>query len=277
MSTLQVIAGGTSGMGLSTAKALGEYGPVFIGGRNPKRLEGALAELRDANIDAYGSTCDVSDTTSVKAFADAALKVAPIGNVVVAAGVDYDVSTNEQMVHINMTGTVNMTEAFLPVMSEGTLLNYSSITGYFYQPTAEEIEVWNNPTAADFEQKCLEFINRVPNMRPDILPDTYPCYTATKRFVMHYTQANTTRFGARGLRVMSIAPGAFNTPMLAGANQDPERMAVVAAGTAFKRVGDPDEMAYLIKVLLDPKIKYLTGCDIVMDGGKLALSKAKQL
>ena len=46
---LQVITGGTSGMGLATAKALSEYGPVLIGGRSEKRLENALAELKAAH------------------------------------------------------------------------------------------------------------------------------------------------------------------------------------------------------------------------------------
>ena len=44
---LQVVTGGTSGMGLATAKALSVYGPVLIGGRSEKRLEGALAELKE--------------------------------------------------------------------------------------------------------------------------------------------------------------------------------------------------------------------------------------
>lgn len=43
MRKLQVVTGGTSGMGLATAKALGVFGPVLVGGRNEKRLEVALA------------------------------------------------------------------------------------------------------------------------------------------------------------------------------------------------------------------------------------------
>jgi len=274
MKKIQVIAGGTSGMGLDTAKALAEYGPVFIGGRNPNRLESALATLKDAGVEAYGDKCDISDLESVKAFAAAAEKIAPIGNVVNAAGVDFDTSTNEQMVDINMVGTVNMVETFFPLMTEGTMLNYSSITGYYYFPTPEEIAVWDEPTAADFAKKCLEFIAKVPNPMPGRLPDSYVGYTATKRFVMHYTMANAARFGAKNLRVISVAPGSFNTPMLA---TQKDFLASIAAGTAYKRVGEPEEMAYLIKNLLDPKLTYLTGCDIIMDGGKYALRAVKQL
>ena len=62
---LQVITGGTSGMGLATAKALSEYGPVLIGGRSEKRLANALQELKDAGVEAYGKTCDVSSKESL--------------------------------------------------------------------------------------------------------------------------------------------------------------------------------------------------------------------
>lgn len=274
MKKLQIVTGGTSGMGLDTARALGEFGPVFIGGRNQKRLDDALAVLKDAGVEAYGSPCDVSSLSSVQEFAKAALEVAPIGNVVNAAGVDWDVCTREQMVNINMEGVVNTTEVFFPLMTEGSLLHFSSITGYFYQPEKEELEAWNDATSSDFAEKCLKYINNKPNPMPERLSDNYMCYAATKRFVIYYTQANTQRFGAKGLRVFSIAPGAYATPML---TDDEKERSVIAAGTAFGRVGRPDEMSYCIKALIDPHASYLTGCDIIIDGGKTALSMVKQI
>ena len=79
---LQVVTGGTSGMGLAAAKALSVYGPVLIGGRSEKRLEAAMAELKEAGVEAYGKTCDVSSPESLKAFVEYALTIAPIGNVI---------------------------------------------------------------------------------------------------------------------------------------------------------------------------------------------------
>lgn len=274
MKKLQIVTGGTSGMGLDTARALGEFGPVFIGGRNQKRLDDALAVLKDAGVEAYGSPCDVADIESVKAFAAAAQEIAPIGNVVNAAGVDWDVSSREQMVNINMLGVVNTTEVLYPLMTEGALLHFSSITGYFYQAEKEEMAVWSNATAPDFVEQCLKYIDNKPNPMPDRLSDDYMCYAASKRFVIFYTQANTARFGAKGLRVLSIAPGAYATPML---TDDEQERAIIAAGTAFGRVGRPDEMSYCIKALLDPRASYLTGCDIIIDGGKTALSMVPQI
>ena len=82
MEKLQVVLGGTSGMGLATAKALGVFGPVLVGGRNQQRLDNAIAELEAAGIDAYGKTVDIADVNSLDDFAKYAASIAPIGALV---------------------------------------------------------------------------------------------------------------------------------------------------------------------------------------------------
>ena len=114
---LQVVTGGTSGMGLETAKALAKFGPVLVGGRNEKRLEHAIDYLKAAGAEVYGKTCDISNPESVQEFAEYAAGIAPIGNVVNAAGVDFDNASSELIVKINMQGTHFVLEAFLPFVA----------------------------------------------------------------------------------------------------------------------------------------------------------------
>ncbi len=271
---LQVVTGGTSGMGLSTAMALGKFGPVLIGGRSEKRLNSALEQLKAAGIEAYGKTCDISDRSSIDSFAEYAASIAPIGNVINAAGVDAGGA--ELIMKINMVGTINVVEAFLPYMNGSRMVNYSSITGYFHTPTREEIEVWNDPDAPDFTEKMKAALsNQKINPGMAHLGEDYLYYSASKRFVMYYTQANTTRFGKRNSQIFSVAPGAFDTPMLR--EQSDGAVDKVAAGTAFGRLGDPDEMADFIVHLLTEGHDYLTGCDLILDGGKSGMVLAKQL
>ena len=85
---LQIVLGGTSGMGLATAIALGKQGPVLVGGRNEERLAKAVDALKEAGVDGYGKRCDISDKASLDDFVAYAAAIAPIGNVVNAAGVD---------------------------------------------------------------------------------------------------------------------------------------------------------------------------------------------
>lgn len=274
MQKVQVVTGGTSGMGLATAKAVAQYGPVIIGGRNEARLEEALSALKADGIDAYGARLDAADAGSVKEFAAAASEIGAIGNVVHAAGVDMDNADTETIARINVTGTLNVVETFFPLLETGgSVASYSSVTGYHYRPSVEELALWADPYQEDFEQKWIVSLNDMGGIAAK-LPPSAPAYFASKNFVMYYTKANVKRFGAKGCRVFSVAPGSFMTPMLEhqAANFDSIR-----EGTAFKRFGEPEEMAQLFAYLLDPKVAYLTGCDVLMDGGKLALSTVPQL
>ncbi len=271
---LQVVPGGTSGMGLATAVALGKFGPVLVGGRNEKRLESALKTLKEAGVEAYGKQLDISDRESMKAFAEYAAGIAPIGNVVNAAAIDSGAS--ELIWKINVQGTINVVEAFLPYLDHSCVVNYSSITGYFYQPSREELAVWSAPDAPDFFEKSFaiasskELDERMKFQGPQFL-----AYIASKRFVIYYTQANALRFGRKNSQIFSVAPGSFDTPMLREIS-DPAAVARIEAGTAFGRLGAPEEMADFITCLLQPGHQYLTGCDLILDGGKSAMVFAKQ-
>lgn len=272
---IQVVPGGTSGMGLATAKALGKFGPVLVGGRNEKRLANAVAKLEADGVEAYGKTVDIADRASLDEFAAYAASIAPLGNVVNAAGVDT--GGGDLIVKVNMVGTVNFVEAFLPYLEEGSaLVNYSSITGYFVQPTPEEREIWDDPNNPAFFDKVKAAIDarEVPEaMRA--MGEDYQYYPISKTFTQYYTRANTRRFGKKGCRIFSIAPGAFDTPMLREASE--ETVAGIERGTAFGRLGDPDEMAEFIVRMLEPGLEYLTGVDLILDGGKFGMTMAKQL
>lgn len=271
---LQIVTGGTSGMGLANAIELGKYGPVLVGGRSEKRLEGALEQMKAAGVKAYGKPCDVSDVESVKEFARFAQSLGEIGSVVNAAGVDWEGVSPDMIIDVNMLGVVNTTETFLPYLNDGVMVHYSSITGYFYTPCAEDYDVWNNPNDPDFNEKWQAAVAAGDHPKHSFLSEGYTYYAGSKRFVMYYTMANTVRFGKKGSRIFSIAPGSFDTPMLQSGTTD---KASIAERTAFKRFGTPEEMADLVVKLMGPGHDYLTGCDIVMDGGKRAMSVAKQL
>ena len=262
-------------MGLATAKALGKFGPVLVGGRNEKRLANAVAKLEADGVEAYGKTVDIADRASLDEFAAYAASIAPLGNVVNAAGVDT--GGGDLIVKVNMVGTINFVEAFLPYLEEGSaLVNYSSITGYFVQPTPEEREIWDDPNNPAFFDKVKAAIDarEVPEaMRA--MGEDYQYYPISKTFTQYYTRANARRFGKKGCRIFSIAPGAFDTPMLREASE--ETVAGIERGTAFGRLGDPDEMAEFIVRMLEPGLEYLTGVDLILDGCKFGMTMAKQL
>lgn len=270
---LQIVLGGTSGMGLSTAIALGKRGPVLVGGRNPERLNKAVEAMKAAGVEGYGKACDISDKSSLAEFVQYAVTIAPIGNVVNAAGVDQ--GSSEMIWKINVQGTINVVEAFFPYIDGSCIVNYSSITGYYYQPTKEELEIWGDPKAEDFFEKsfqCTTTKDLDPRMA--FLGPQFLTYIASKRFVQYYTAANALRFGRKNSQIFSVAPGSFDTPMLR--HNTEEAIQGIERGTAFGRLGRPEEMADFIVKLLEPGHEYLTGVDLILDGGKHAMTTVKQ-
>ena len=278
MSKVQIVTGGTSGMGKATAKAISKYGPVVIAGRSLERMQGALDELRADGVEVYGIACDISDIESVKNLAVEASKIGEIGNVVNAAAVAMETSTPEQIARIDVQGTVNVVETFLPLMAEGSAMGlFSSTTGRMYQPTPEQHALYAESFGQDFGDRFLAALPQgmdSADERIAQMPPSYVAYFASKNWVMYYAAANASRFGARGLRIFSVAPGSFVTPMLP---IDEGFRAMTSAQTALGRLGDPDEMASLFAALLDPSVAYLTGTDVLMDGGMFAKQFVPQL
>lgn len=274
MKNVQVVTGGTSGMGFACAKALGELGCVLIGGRNERRMTDALDKLEEAGIEAYAMHCDVSNRAIMSEFAAYAASLGRIDTVVNAAGVDG--GGPELIAKIDVGGTVNTTEAFFPLMENARLVNFSSVTGRFFMPSEEDKTVWDEPNDPDFVEKFLAATAKhdIP-LGMEHMGEDYLYYTAGKAFVIYYTQANACRFGKKGSSVFSVAPGAFETPMLL--QQSNNDFDTVKKGNAFGRYGMPEEMAELVLRLVQPGIQYLTGTDIAMDGGLVAKATVRQL
>lgn len=180
----------------------------------------------------------------------------------------------DTIVRINVEGTINIGETFYPLIQQGcSLANYSSVTGYYYQPNSEEIVLWSNPTAEGFGEAFKGALQVVDAPDAQLTPRMV-AYFASKNFVMFYTKANAERFGRKNCRVFSVAPGSFMTPML---ELQADNFDSIKKTTVFGRFGEPEEMAQLFVDLLDPRVSYLTGCDVLMDGGMFAKRTVPQL
>jgi NAD(P)-dependent dehydrogenase (short-subunit alcohol dehydrogenase family) len=92
-------------------------------------------------------------------------------------------------------------------------------------------------------------------------------YGISKNFVIWYAKTDAQKFGNKGIRIVSVSPGLFETPM-----GEVERD--ISEGfidkCAMKRYGKVEEIAYLFRYITDEKLGYLTGVDILCDGGCIA-------
>jgi NAD(P)-dependent dehydrogenase (short-subunit alcohol dehydrogenase family) len=266
-----VITGGGSGIGLATAKILGRENYVILAGRTLKKLEAAVSELESLGIEAEAFVCDTSDMTSVRELASRAKAVGKVSAVIQSAGLSPHMADARTIMQVNALGTINVNDAFFEVAGEGScIIDLSSFAAYFTPKEAMPTSLFDlaRTNKRLFLDKVMEQVDAVPEgIRSSM------AYSISKNFTIWCARTDAGRFGEKGARVLSVSPGLFETPM--GEAEMSTGLELTALG-AIKRMGRVDEVAYLLAYLVDEKLGYLTGTDIVCDGGVLASGAAEK-
>ncbi|WP_238948158.1 SDR family oxidoreductase [Clostridium sp. YIM B02569] len=268
MKPICVITGGGSGMGLATAKIIGKDHSIILVGRTVKKLEGALKELKDMGFEAEAFPCDVSDRESVKKLAGYAAKLGSIKAVIHAAGMSPNMGNGEVIFNVNAMGTIYVNEEFSKVMDKGScIIDVSSMSAYMAPedklPRGEYKTSLLDPEA--FKTKVLGIVSSMPvEMRSGF------SYIISKNFVIWYAAQSACLYGKKGIRVLSVSPGTFATPM---GEIEGKEAALFAERGALGRVGDVEEIAQLMALIASDAASYLTGTDILCDGGAIAAMK----
>jgi NAD(P)-dependent dehydrogenase (short-subunit alcohol dehydrogenase family) len=180
---------------------------------------------------------DVTDDAAVDAFAKAHQRVDALINCagILARDREYEIATFMKVIDVNLTGTFRTCMAFQPALArtKGSIINIASM----------------NATLA------------LPRI---------PAYCASKGGVVMLTKALALAWAPDGIRVNAVAPGYIETSLNEAGRQDQEHYRRIADRTAFKRWGQPDDVAGAVAFLCMPASHYATGTVVAVDGGFLA-------
>ncbi|MEY8353463.1 SDR family oxidoreductase [Lachnospiraceae bacterium 54-53] len=272
MKKVCVITGGSSGIGLAAAKQMDKENIVVLSGRSPQKLEDAVHALRTLDIDARVFQGDVSDRESVLRLAEYAQQQGTVNSVIHSAGISPQLGTPEKIFNINAMGTIYMNEELSKIMNTGgCIVDVASMSAYmlpFLLPdnmAAQENYELSLTEPEEFQKKMLDILSSVPGNLSDKV-----AYALSKDFVVWYAAQCACFYGKRGIRVLSVSPGTFDTPM---GQLEGESAASYALKGALGRVGQPDEIGSLLKFCISDSASYLTGTDILCDGGTMAAMK----
>ena len=265
MKNVCVVTGGGSGMGLESAKLIGKDHMIILSGRTVSKLETAINELKSLGIEAVPFACDVSDRDSVKKLSEFAVSCGNVKTVVHSAGVSPHMTDGEKIFAINAIGTINVNEIFAEIMGENScILNVASMSAYMV-PDSQVPEQMFQLSLIDinsFNGAIGQMLSNIPDAQKTGL-----AYTFSKRFVVWYTAKMAVKYGRKGIRVVSISPGTFRTPM---GEIEGEQAASFALNGALGRMGEPEEIAKMMAFMVSEGGSYLTGVDILYDGGTIA-------
>lgn len=265
MNKICIITGGGGGIGLAAAKLLGQEYYIIIADRNRSKLAKALNELNELHLEAEAMIVDVSSSSMVKELAQRAQKLGEVKIVIHAASISASKGDPEMIMRVNTLGTINVNSIFYAFMGYNScIIDISSLSAYLLP------KLFIPKKNYRFSQSAPEKFLHKMLYRVALFPEKYKsqiAYDISKNFVSWYVKKDAARFGEKGVRILSVSPGSFEI----------EPGKIEQAGwhdyiqySALKRVGKVEEIACLIAHLADEKCGYLTGTDIICDGGLLA-------
>jgi NAD(P)-dependent dehydrogenase (short-subunit alcohol dehydrogenase family) len=253
-------------MGLATATIVGRDHSVVLCDVRQDRLTTAAASLEDLGITATIVNCDVTDRGAVADLLGAAKDLGTLASVIHTAGVSPSMGPADYIMRTNAIGTVNVNEAFQATAGEGSVIvNVASMAAYLIP--AEFVPAEHFPLALNDSGSFFSAMVATCDGIPEDARSGF-AYAVSKSFVKWYSESQAERFNARGLRIVSVSPGSVDTEM--GRLEEQAGAGAMVADAAVPRWGKAEEMAELFAFCASDKAGYLTGTDILNDGGVVA-------
>jgi len=243
-----LITGGSRGLGLQMAHALGEAGArLMLCARKADELEAATAELQDAGIDARWLAADCANEADLeKLVSDTLQRLGDIDILVNNAGATWGASAQnhpltawDKVMNLNLRGYFLLSQLIgkhSMIGRGGRIINMASIAG-----------LGGNPLG----------VNTL-------------AYNTSKGAVINFTRALACEWGQYGINVNAICPGFFPSKMTAGtlAALGEERL---KAAAPLRRLGDDEDLKGITLLLASEAGKHITGQVLAVDGGVSAL------
>ena len=248
-SSAVVVTGGASGIGQASAEHLAEAGrPVAIWDLDQGAAVAVAAEIAEAhNVATIGLGIDVTDSASFPDAIAATTKAIGIpGGLLHAAGVSgptqitaMDDAAWDAVLDVNLRAAAVLTKELTPsLLASGpgaAILYVSSIEAFFGH-------------------------------------DFLPAYAASKAGLLGLTRSACHTLGPQGIRVNSVCPGAVATPMLQPLLDIDGVRSTLEARTPLLRLAEPADIAKVARFLLSDEARFVTGTQLVVDGGLTAIS-----
>ena len=268
-----VVVIGSGGIGLAIARRQGFGKAVLLADFNEKILQAAAEDMRGAGYIVETQVVDVASRGSVMALADRAASLGNVMQVVNTAGLSPNMAPPAKVLQVDLYGAAVVFEEFGRVVASGGAgLIISSMAGHMMRPLPEDQEQALAFAPAD-TLLDLSFL------KGDAVPNSLVAYMIAKRANHLRVQAASVSWGERGARVNSISPGIVVTPLAQHElnSEIGDGYRAMIAASPSKRMAPPEEIAVAASYLLGPDAGFITGSDLLIDGGVIAAMRAGRL
>jgi len=261
-----IVVVGAGSIGQAIARRVSAGKKVLLADLRPENADAAAKTLADAGFEVATATVDVSSRQSVDDLVRQATGMGDVTGLIQGAGVSPSQAPIDVILAVDLYGTALLLDLFGAVMARGgSGVVISSQSGHRLGPLSTE---QSNALATTPVEELLS----LPFLRPGEVKDTLHAYQLSKRGNVLRVMAEAVRWGERGARVNSISPGIIITPLANDELRGPrgEGYRKMIESSVAKRAGTPDEVGSVAALLMGPDGAFITGSDILMDGGVTA-------
>jgi len=249
-------------MGMSTARRLGQHCRVVLASLSAEKNSVREASLKDDGIDAVAVQCDITDATSVAELARFVAARGRLRTLAHVAALSPSMGDWTTLIKVNLIGVQLVEQAMLALAETHTAAIFvSSLAAHRQQPISSDIiELLDHALAPTF----LPEVEALVEDRSSLT-----AYRLSKIALNRMCRRQASAWGQKGARIVSMSPGFIATPMGALEFQGRTRENKLAqlARTPLQREGTMVETADAIEFLASERASFITGTDLLVDGG----------
>jgi NAD(P)-dependent dehydrogenase (short-subunit alcohol dehydrogenase family) len=254
---------GAGGMGMAIARRLGQSHRLLLADRNGDHLARQVAQLEADGYDAAAAVCDVTRDEDISRLATDARERGPVKALANVVGLSPSLGDFRSIIAVNLIGAAAVARALAEVMEPGGgAVFITSSAGHMGVGKAECLDMLDDPAAADLLSRLEALLGE------EASPGQ--AYALSKKALIRLCQREAAAWGRKGLRIVSLSPGLIATPQ--GAlefKNNPAKYRLLEA-TPLSREGTMLEIANVVEFLLSDRASYISGTDILVDGGLIA-------
>lgn len=260
--SVAVITGGAGAMGVACARSLAPTHRLLLAEVDQARLGSARDALARDGIEAAGQPCDVADAGQVQALADRAASMGELAALVHTAGLSPTMAAGPRIWQVNLVGTALLVEAFRPRASEGSVAVLIASQAGHLARRGVSVDV----EALLDDPLTPELVERIGALEPGFL-ESAGAYAGSKYGVIRLAEREAGHWGEVGARIVSLSPGIIDTGMGRQEYAQQPMMKAMVEATPLRRMGRDEEIASVVAFLCSEAASFVTGTDLLVDGG----------